>query len=60
MFREPEETKVVETDRLEASLTNADEVNMDVQNVSGTKDTCGHLFSANPPISVPAPKTLSY
>ena len=59
MFREPEGTKVVDTYRLAAAPTDSDEVNMDVQNVSGAKDTSGTFSSANPPISVVAPKPLS-
>ena len=59
MFREPEGTKVFETDHLAVAPTNDDEVKMDVQNVSGAKDTSMPLASANPPISVAAPKPLS-
>ena len=59
MFREPEGTKVLETDFSAAAPTDAYEVNMDVQKGSGAKDTSGPLSSANPPISVAAPKPLS-
>ena len=60
MFTEPEGTKVFETDFLAADLTNADEVKMDVQKGSGAKDTYEPLSSTNPPISVSAPKALSF
>ena len=43
-----------------AALADANELNMDIQNVYGTKDTSGPLSSVNPPISVAAPKPLSY
>ena len=59
MLREPEGTKVVKTYLLAAALTNADEMNMDVQKCSGYKDTSGPLSSLNPPISVAASKPLS-
>ena len=55
MFREPEGGGLFETDCLEATPTDFDEVNMDVQNVSGAKDTSGTLSSANHPISVASP-----
>ena len=58
MFREPEETKLFETDSSEVAPTDADEVNMDAQKYYGTKDTSGHLSSANPHISVAAPNPL--
>ena len=58
MFREPEGTKVVETDCLAAAPTNADEVKMDVQKGSGAKDTSGPLSIVNPPSSVAARKQL--
>ena len=60
MYREPEGTKLVETDFLAAAPDDADEVNMDVQKGSFAKDTSGHLSSASPPISVAAPKLLSF
>ena len=47
---------MVETDRSVAALSNADKVKMDVQNVSGAKDSSGTLYSVNPPISVAKPK----
>ena len=50
MFRETEGEKVVDTDCLEAFLTNANEVNMNDPKGSGAKDTSGTLYSANPPI----------
>ena len=59
MFKESEETKVVEMYPLEDSLNDADKVNMDVQKRSGTKDTSVPLPSVNSPISVAAPKPLS-
>ena len=59
MFREPEGTKVFETDTLAVALTNVDEVKKDIQKVSGAKDTSGTFYSANPTISVAAPKPLS-
>ena len=43
MFRELDGTKVFETDHLAAALTNADEMNTDVQKGSSTKDTSGPL-----------------
>ena len=58
MFREPEGTKVVETDRLAAALTNDDEVKMDFQKGSGAKDNSGPLSIVNPPSSVAALKPL--
>ena len=51
--------KIVEADNLAAALTNDDEVNMNAKKGYGTKDTSGNLSSANPPISVAAPKPLS-
>ena len=54
MFREPEKTKLVETDILATAPTDDDEVSMDVQKCYGAKDTSGPLSSANPPISVAA------
>ena len=39
--------------------TDADDVNMDVQKGSSSKETSGPFSSANPPISVAAPKPLS-
>ena len=59
MFMEPEETKLFETYLLAAALNDADEVKMDLQKVTGTKDTSGPLSSANIPISSAAPKPLS-
>ena len=59
MFREPEGTKLFETDLLAAAPTNSDEVKMDVKNGYSAKDNSGPLFSVNSPISVAAPKTLS-
>ena len=59
MFREPEGGEIVETDCLADAPTYTDELNMDVQNISGAKGTYGNLYSANPPISVAALKTLS-
>ena len=56
MFRYPERGKVVETDHLAVAPTNADEVKIDFQNGSGTKDTYGPLSGLNTPISVAAPK----
>ena len=47
---------MVETYRLGAPPIYADEMNMDTQKFRGTKDTYGLLSSANPPISVAAPK----
>ena len=47
MFRESKGAKVFKTDHLAAAPTNADEVNMDVQKGSGTKDNSGTLYSAN-------------
>ena len=41
MFREQEETKLVDTYRLSAATNNTDEGNMDVQKVSVAKDTSG-------------------
>ena len=55
----PEGTNLVETDHLADAPTDADEVKMDIQKGSGAKDTSGSLSSANPPISVAAPKPLS-
>ena len=43
-----------------AALNDADEVNMDVQKGSDDKDTSRPLPSENPPISIAAPKLLSY
>ena len=43
MFREPEVTNVFETDNLAAAPKDADEMNMDIQNVSGDIDTSGNL-----------------
>ena len=60
MFREPEGKKLFETDSLAAATTDADDVKMDVQKGSDAKDTSGTLSSANPTISVEAPKPLSY
>ena len=59
MIREPEGTKVFETDWLAASPTDDDEVNMDVQKYSGAKDTFGTLPSANSPIPIASSKPLS-
>ena len=59
MFREPEGKKVFETDRLAAAPTDAYEGNMDVPKGYGAKDTYWPFSSANPPISVAAPKLLS-
>ena len=59
MFREPEEKKVFETDRLAADPIDSDEVKMDIQKGYGAKDNSGPLSSANPPISVAAPNPLS-
>ena len=59
MFREPEGKKLFETDRLAAASANADEVNMDTQKGSGTKDTSVPLSSDNPLISVSEPKPHS-
>ena len=59
VFREPEGTKVVETDFLEAAPTDYDEVNIGVQKGSGTKDTSGPFSIVNPPISGAAPKPIS-
>ena len=42
VFREPERTKLFETDSLAAAPTHADEVKMDVQKGYGTKGTYGH------------------
>ena len=50
MFREPEGKKVFETDCLAADTTDADEVKMDFQKYSGSKDTYGTFSSVNPPI----------
>ena len=52
--------KIFETDNLVADTTDADDLNMDIQRGSGAKDTSWPLFSANPPISVSAPKPISY
>ena len=52
-------TKLFDTYRLSAAPTNNDEVNMDVQRGYCVKDTTGPVSSANPPISVVAPKPLS-
>ena len=49
---------VFETDHLAAAATNADELNIYVQNVSGTKDTYETLSSANNYISAAAPKPI--
>ena len=46
-------------DNLSAATTDTDEINMDVQKSSSAKDNYGALASANPPISVAAPKPLS-
>ena len=59
MFREPEETQVFETDCLEDTPTNSDEVNMDVQKGHGAKDNSEPLYSVNTPISVSEPNPLS-
>ena len=59
MFREPERENVFEIDISAAALTDADEIKMGVQKDYGTKDTSGVFSSANPPISVPAPKPIS-
>ena len=59
MFREPEGTKLFETDNLAAASTNADEVKMYIKKGSGSKDIYGHFPIKNPPISVAAPKPLS-
>ena len=59
MFREQEGTKLFERDRLSDALVNFDEVNMDVQKGYGAKYTSGDLSSANPLISVAAPKPLT-
>ena len=56
MFREPEGKRVFETDNLAAAPTNADEVKIYIQKCYGAKDISGPLSSANPPISVEAPK----
>ena len=45
MFREPERTKVFETDCLEDSATNDGVVNMDVQKGSGENNNYGPLSS---------------
>ena len=58
MFREPEEKKLFETDRLAADPTDADDVNMDVSKGSGAKDNSGPLSSANPLASAAAPNPL--
>ena len=47
---------MVETDRLAADPTDADDVNMDVSKGSGAKDNSGPLSSANPLASAAAPK----
>ena len=59
MFREPEETKLFDTDCLAAAPTDDDEVKMVVPKVYGAKDTSGPLSSANHPILVAAQKPLS-
>ena len=46
-------------DCLAPGPTDANEVKMDVQKVYGAKDTSGPFPSANPPILVAAPNTLS-
>ena len=58
MFREHEGTKVVETDILEAALTNYDELKINVQKCSGSKDASKTLSSENHPIAVAAPKSF--
>ena len=59
MFKKSDSKKVFDTNLLENSLTNADEVNIDFKKGSGTKDTYGTLSGANNPISVAVPKPLS-
>ena len=46
---------VFETDNLVSSLTDADELKMDIQKGSGAKDNSGPFLSTNPPISVAEP-----
>ena len=58
MFREPEGTKVVETDCLSAHPNNSDEAKMAVKKDSGAKDNFGPFLSANPLISLSEPKPL--
>ena len=58
MFRESEGKKIVEADRLSATLTDADEVKMDIPKGSDAKDNYGPLSSVTPLISVAAPKPL--
>ena len=50
MFREPEGTKVFETDNLASAPNNAYEANMYIQKGYVTKDTSGPFSSVNPPI----------
>ena len=57
---ESEEKKVVETDNLSAAPNHADEVKMDVQRGSDTKDNYGTFSSDNPTISVAAQKPVSF
>ena len=59
MLRESEGKKLFETGCLADAPTNSDEVNIDFQKGSGTKDTSGPFSVANPPISVAAAKQLS-
>ena len=59
MFWELEGEKVFETDNLVAAPTNVDELNMYIQNGYVAKDTSESLSSANPTISVTAPKPIS-
>ena len=47
-----------DTDRLSAALDDVDEVKIDFQKVSGTKDTYRTLSSANNFISVAATKSI--
>ena len=51
--------KVFDKDCLEVATTDDDEVKTDVQKGSSAMDTSRPLSSANPPISVTAPKPLS-
>ena len=60
MFREPEDNKLFETDRLAAAPTDAYKIKMDVQKGYGAKDTDLTLSITNPPSSVAAPNPLSY
>ena len=55
---EPEGTKEVDTYRLSAATTDADEVKIDVQKGFFAKDISGPLYSGNTPISAATPKPL--